>query len=136
MEISKRSQVDPFIVMDVMDQARNLEILGKNIIHMEVGQPSNGASEKSLSAVSEAMRLNSLGYTVSVGLSKLRNEISALYKNWYDLTVDPSRVIVTSGSSSAFILAFTSLFDAGSRVGVTELAIIRLKSGDSLPIFD
>ena len=64
MEISKRSQVDPFIVMDVMDQARNLEILGKNIIHMEVGQPSNGASEKSLSAVSEAMRLNSLGYTV------------------------------------------------------------------------
>ena len=120
MKISKRSQVDPFIVMDVMDQARNLELLGKNIIHMEVGQPSKGASEKSLLAVSEAMRLNPLGYTVSVGLSQLRNEISVLYKNWYDLTVDPSRVIVTSGSSSAFILAFTSLFDAGSHVGVTE----------------
>ena len=120
MKISKRSQIDPFIVMDVMDQARNLEISGKRIIHMEVGQPSKGASKESLLAVSDAIRADPLGYTVSLGLPQLRNGICDLYKKWYDLTLNPERVIVTSGSSSAFILAFTSLFDVGSRVGVTE----------------
>jgi len=118
MRNSTRSQVDPFIVMDVMEAARRAEAEGRHIIHMEVGQPGTPAPEGARAALAQAMDGDAMGYTVALGLPALRERIAGLYKSWYGLDISPERVVVTSGSSGAFILAFTALFDAGDRVGI------------------
>ncbi len=118
MRNSTRSGVDPFIVMDVMEAARLAEEAGRNIIHMEVGQPGTPAPEGARAALAAAMTGDPMGYTVALGLPALRARIARLYGEWYDLDLDPGRVVVTSGSSGAFILAFTALFDSGARVGI------------------
>ncbi len=116
---SKRGNVDPFIVMDVMERARAAEAAGRRIIHMEVGQPGTGAPAGARAALARALD-QPLGYTVALGLPELRAGIAALYRRWYGVDLDPARVVVTTGSSSAFILAFTALFDAGDRVALGE----------------
>ncbi|MTH35044.1 aminotransferase class I/II-fold pyridoxal phosphate-dependent enzyme [Paracoccus limosus] len=119
MRQSHRGQVDPFIVMDVMEAARKAEAAGRHIIHMEVGQPSTPAPAAARAALAQALD-QPLGYTVALGLPELRRGIAGLYKRWYGLDLDPARVIVTPGSSGAFILAFAALFDAGDRVALGE----------------
>ncbi|AXI56986.1 Aspartate aminotransferase (plasmid) [Pseudoseohaeicola sp. NH-UV-7] len=118
MKNSTRSQVNPFIVMDVMEAARRAEAAGRRIIHMEVGQPATGAPSGATQALAKAMEHQSLGYTVSLGLPALRARIAQLYRDWYNVDLDPERVVITSGSSGAFILSFTALFDSGDRVGI------------------
>jgi aspartate/methionine/tyrosine aminotransferase len=120
MRNSRRGEVDPFIVMDVMEAARAAEEAGRHIIHMEVGQPSTPAPSGARLALTQAMADDSLGYTVALGLPALRKRIAQLYAEWYGVDLDWNRVVVTPGSSGAFILAFTALFDAGARVGVGE----------------
>ncbi|WP_341235037.1 aminotransferase class I/II-fold pyridoxal phosphate-dependent enzyme [uncultured Sulfitobacter sp.] len=118
MRISTRSQVDPFIVMDVMQAASAAEAAGRHIIHMEVGQPGTGAPSGATAALARAMEQGSLGYTVALGLPALRARIAQMYGDWYNVDLDPNRVVITSGSSGGFILAFTALFDTGDKVGI------------------
>ena len=118
MRVSRRSYVDPFIVMDVMEAARRAEASGRHIIHMEVGQPGTGAPQVATDALAQAMKNDALGYTVALGLPALRTRIAKLYQEWYGVDLDPDRVVVTSGSSAGFILAFTALFDTGDKVGI------------------
>ncbi|TNJ44074.1 pyridoxal phosphate-dependent aminotransferase [Phaeobacter sp. B1627] len=118
MRNSSRSKVDPFIVMDVMEAARQAEEQGRHIIHMEVGQPSTGAPEQARRALAGALDAETMGYTVALGLPALRRRIARLYGDWYDVDLNPDRVVITPGSSGAFILAFTALFDSGDRVGI------------------
>src|SRR6056297_1806764 len=118
MRNSTRSKVDPFIVMDVMEAARSAEAEGRHIIHMEVGQPGTAAPEGARAALARAMGEDAMGYTVALGLPALRQRIARLYGEWYGVDLDPGRVVITPGSSGAFILAFTALFDAGDRVGI------------------
>lgn len=118
MRNSSRSQVDAFIVMDVMEAARRAEAEGRHIIHMEVGQPGTPAPEGARKALAETMAREAMGYTVALGLPDLRARIARLYADWYDIDLNPDRVVITPGSSGAFILAFTALFDAGDRVGI------------------
>ena len=118
MRNSRRSEVAPFIVMDVMEAARAAEAAGRHIIHMEVGQLGTPAPAGARAALASAMEEDAMGYTVALGLPQLRARIAELYGQWYDIDLAPSRVIVTPGSSGAFILAFTSLFDTGARVGI------------------
>lgn len=120
MRTSRRAEVDPFIVMDVMEAARAAEAAGRHIIHMEVGQPSTPAPEGARRALAAAMAAGPLGYTVALGLPELRARIARLYADWYGVDLDPTRVVITSGSSGAFILAFTALFDSGDRVGLGD----------------
>lgn len=120
MRCSKRSDVDPFIVMDVMEAARREEKAGRHIIHMEVGQPATGAPSEAVTALKSAMDEGALGYTVALGLPELRERIAKLYMDWYGVEVSPERVVVTAGSSAAFQLAFISLFDAGERVAIGD----------------
>ena len=120
MQVSRRGLVDPFIVMDVMEAARAAEAAGRSVIHMEVGQPGTPAPKAARLALERAMAAGPLGYTVALGLPELRAGIAQLYQRWYGVTLDPARVVVTSGSSSAFLLAFTALFDAGEKVGLGE----------------
>ncbi len=118
MRNSTRSQVDPFIVMDVMEAARRAEDSGRHIIHMEVGQPGTGAPTGATKALARAMEVDALGYTVALGLPSLRKRIALMYGARYGLDLNPDRVVITSGSSGAFILAFSALFDSGERVGI------------------
>lgn len=117
MRQSTRGDVDPFIVMDVMEAARKAEAAGRHIIHMEVGQPGTGAPEAAKSRLVAEMG-DPLGYTVGLGLPELRARIARHYGDWYNVDLDPSRVVVTSGASGAFLLAFSALFDNGDRVGL------------------
>jgi len=118
VKVSRRSSVDPFIVMDVMEAARRAEAEGRHIIHMEVGQPGTGAPKAASEALAKTMADEALGYTVALGLPALRQRIAQLYQDWYGVDLNPDRVVVTSGSSGAFLLAFTALFDTGDRVGI------------------
>ena len=118
MRNSRRGDVDPFIVMDVMEQARAAEAAGRHIIHMEVGQPGTGAPKAAIERLSADMVGDPLGYTVGLGLPELRARIAQHYRDWYDLDLDPDRVVITAGASGAFLLAFSALFDTGERVGL------------------
>jgi aspartate/methionine/tyrosine aminotransferase len=120
MQRSSRGQVDAFIVMDMVAEAQRLEAAGQHIIHMEVGQPGTGAPKAALQALARNLDSDAMGYTVALGLPALRQGIAELYQRWYGVTLDPARVIVTSGSSGAFLLAFTALFEAGDRVALGE----------------
>lgn len=118
MRISRRSAVDPFIVMDVMEAAAQAEAAGRHVIHMEVGQPGTPAPAGARKALAEAMEAGALGYTVALGIPELRARIARWYSDRHGLSIAPERIIVTSGSSGAFLLAFTALFDAGERVAL------------------
>ncbi len=118
MRISSRSAVDPFIVMDVMEAARKAEDAGRHIIHMEVGQPGTPAPLAARQALADQMLSDTLGYTVALGIPALRKRIAQLYGEWYNVDLNPDRLVVTSGSSGAFLLAFTALFDAGDTVAI------------------
>ena len=120
MRTSTRGEVDPFIVMDVMEAARAEEAAGRSVIHMEVGQPGTPAPASARAALVAAMDSGPLGSTVALGLPELRARIARLYRDWYGVDLDPGRVVVTTGSSAAFILAFTSLFDHGDRIAIGE----------------
>ena len=118
MRKSKRGNVDPFIVMDVMENARKAEERGEDIVHMEVGQPGTPAPMDAQKELIKIMKNDSMGYTVALGIPELRQRISQLYGDWYNLDLNPNRIIITSGSSAGFILSFSSLFDAKDKVGI------------------
>jgi aspartate/methionine/tyrosine aminotransferase len=118
LQPSARSGVPPFMVMDVMAAAARLEAQGRTIVHMEVGQPAAGAPESSIAAVRAALDDGPHGYTAALGIASLRRRIAQAYAQWHDIDVDPERVVVTTGSSAGFMLAFLALFEAGDRVAV------------------
>ncbi|MGI3167818.1 pyridoxal phosphate-dependent aminotransferase [Pseudooceanicola sp. C21-150M6] len=120
MPVSTRGDVDAFIVMDVMGMAAEAEAQGRNVIHMEVGQPGSCAPERARDRVRQTLDEDPMGYTLTLGLPELRDRIAALYQSWYGVDVDPERIIVTSGSSAAFVLSFAALFEAGQTVGIAS----------------
>src|SRR5215831_14224941 len=117
---SKRSDVPPFIVMDVMAAAAQREAQGAHIIHMEVGQPAAPAPATAIKAAQEALAHGRISYTETLGIPSLRTRIARHYKDIYGLALDPARVAVTTGSSGAFILAFLALFEPGDRVALAN----------------
>src|SRR6202049_4875262 len=118
LQPSARSAVPPFMVMDVMAAAARLEAQGRRIIHMEVGQPAVGAPATAIAAARAALSAGPLGYTEALGIPSLRRRIAKAYGEWYGLDIDPARIVVTTGSSAGFILAFLAAFEAGDRVAV------------------
>ena len=117
---SKRSDVPPFIVMDVMAQAAAIEAKGGRVIHMEVGQPFHPAPATALAAARAALDVGRVGYTEALGIPSLRARIARHYGDTYGLALDPARVVVTTGSSGGFILAFLALFEPGDRVALAN----------------
>jgi aspartate/methionine/tyrosine aminotransferase len=118
LQPSVRSGVPPFMVMDVMAAAERLEAQGRTIVHMEVGQPAAGAPASAIAAVRAALGNGAHGYTAALGIASLRRRIAQSYAQWHGVEVDPERVVVSTGSSAAFMLAFLALFEAGDRVAV------------------
>jgi len=118
---SDRSYLASFMVMDVMAKAAVLEEMNRTIMHLEVGQPSTGAPKAASEAIVAALsNPASHGYTLSTGMTPLRRGIARHYKRWYDLDIDPERVMVTVGSSMGFAMAFLTCFDAGDRIAMTN----------------
>ncbi|HYZ45778.1 MAG TPA: aminotransferase class I/II-fold pyridoxal phosphate-dependent enzyme [Xanthobacteraceae bacterium] len=115
---SARSDVPPFMVMDVMAAAARIEAAGGRVIHMEVGQPAAAPPASAIAAARAALASGRLRYTESLGIATLRARIARHYEESYGVAVDPARVVVTTGSSAAFILAFLALFEPGDRVAV------------------
>jgi len=118
LKVSQRGMIPPFIVMDVMRAANERAAEGKDVIHLEVGQPSTPAPKKVLETAKEALDSQVLGYTDALGIPPLREKISGYYHSQYGVSVDPERIVVTTGSSGGFLLAFFSAFDVGDRVGL------------------
>ncbi|MEA2952694.1 MAG: hypothetical protein QOJ96_2214 [Alphaproteobacteria bacterium] len=120
MAPSRRGDVPPFMVMDVMAAAARIEAAGGRVIHMEVGQPAASAPSTAIAAAGAALAHGRLGYTQALGIPSLRVRIARHYQEQHGLEVDPARVIVTTGSSAGFLLAFLALFEAGDRVAVAS----------------
>lgn len=117
---SRRSDVAPFIAMDVLAEAARLEAEGRKIIHMEVGQPSAPAPQAALEAARRALEHGRLGYTEALGIAPLRRALSAHYRSTYGVDVPAERIMATTGSSAGFNLAFLAAFDPGDRVVLTS----------------
>jgi aspartate/methionine/tyrosine aminotransferase len=118
LRASRRGLVPPFIAMDVLRAANEREAAGADVIHLEVGQPGTQAPEAVREAARHALAHEPIGYTDSLGIAPLRQAIAAHYRAQYGLTVDPGEVVVTTGSSAAFQLAFLAGFEAGDRVAL------------------
>lgn len=120
LKVTKRGSIPPFIVMDVMRAANEREAAGGDVLHLEVGQPGSGAPAAVLDAVAAALGTDRMGYTDALGLPALRRGIADHYAAAYGVAVDPRRVVVCTGSSGAFVLAFLSVFEAGDRVALAS----------------
>ncbi len=118
-KLSRRGgAVDPFIVMDVMAAAAEKEAAGDTVIHLEVGQPSTPAPKAALAAAHAALDSDKIGYVAALGIPPLRERIARYYRETYGVDVSADRVIVTTGSSGGFPLAFLASFDAGDRIAL------------------
>jgi aspartate/methionine/tyrosine aminotransferase len=118
LRASRRGLVPPFIAMDVLRVANEREAAGADVIHLEVGQPGTSAPEPVLEAARRALTSERIGYTDALGIAPLRQAIAANYRAQYDIAVDPGEIVVTTGSSAAFLLAFLAAFEPGDRVGL------------------
>ena len=120
LKVSSRGAIPPFVVMDVMREANRREAEGEHILHMEVGQPGSGAPQGVLKAVSDVMSRDRMGYTDAFGVPALRERIAGHYSDEYGVEVSPGNVVVTTGSSGAFVLSFLAAFDVGDRVALAS----------------
>jgi len=119
--LSRRvARVAPFLAMDVMAAAAARERGGERVIHMEVGQPSAPAPRAVIAAAQAALADGRIPYTEALGMPRLRERIARHYGETYGLRVRPEQVVVTTGSSAGFVLAFLALFDAGARIAVPQ----------------
>lgn len=120
MHVSRRSQVPPFEVMEVVAAANARRALGHDVISLCAGEPSGGAAGVVRARARVLLAGGSLAYTEATGRPDLRAELAAHYRRWYGVAVDPRRIAVTTGASGAFVLVFLAAFDAGDRVVVVR----------------
>ena len=120
LKVSARGRVPPFIVMDVLRSANERQAAGEDIVHLELGQPGTPAPRGAIEAAQAALESEQLGYTEAFGLAALRARIAAFYESRYGVDVDPARIVVTTGSSGGFVLAFLAAFDPGDRVALAD----------------
>jgi len=115
---ARRGLVPPFIAMEVLRAANECEATGADVIHLEVGQPGSPAPALVLDAARRALSSEPIGYTDALGIAPLRQAIAAHYEAQYGVAVGAAEVVVTTGSSAAFLLAFLAAFEPGDRVGL------------------
>ena len=112
----KAKKLSPFHVMEVLERAQELESLGKNIIHLEIGEPDFPTAPHICQAASSALFSGETKYTHSLGLPKLREAIANYYNAKFKLELSPQQIIVTSGTSPALLLVFMSLLGGKDEV--------------------
>jgi aspartate/methionine/tyrosine aminotransferase len=121
LSVAQRADVPPFYVMDMIARAAERQRTHGDALSLMSGQPSTGAPA---AVAEEAIRLlrdgDPLGYTPATGILPLRIAIAEHYREWYDVEVSPDDVVVTTGASGGFLLAFLSAFDVGDRVAMAK----------------
>ena len=117
---SKVRDITPFIVMEVLEKAAEMEAQGIHIIHMEVGEPDFDVPRCVAQSVQDAFSEGHTHYTHSLGDPELRAEIAKKYKEGYNVAVNPANIIVTSGSSPAILLALSVLCENNDEVIVSD----------------
>lgn len=113
-------EISPFIVMEILERATELEKEGKKIIHMEVGEPDFDIPDQVKLASTKAINTGHTHYTHSLGNADLRKTIADHYNQTYNLSIDYNRVIITSGSSTAILLILGALIDANDEVIISN----------------
>jgi aspartate/methionine/tyrosine aminotransferase len=116
----KALEIPPFIVMEVMERANELEKQGKHIIHLEIGEPDFKTPACICDAAREAMAQGQTHYTHSLGILSLREKICVQYQEKYGVHISPDQVIVTSGTSPALLLLFCALLDPGDEIILSD----------------
>jgi aspartate/methionine/tyrosine aminotransferase len=113
--------VPPFAVMEIIAAANARRARGEHVLNLAAGEPAAGASQVVRQRAIDLLDAGgTLGYTESLGIPPLRAAIAAHYRDWYDVTLDPGSVAVTTGSSGGFTLAFLAAFDTGDRVALAR----------------
>jgi aspartate/methionine/tyrosine aminotransferase len=120
LSASARSDVPAFMVMDVVAAAARLEAAGRRVIHMEIGQPAAAAPAAAITAAQAALASGRIGYTQSLGIPSLRRRIARHYAERYGAEIDPECVVLTTGSSAGFMLAFLAMFEPGDRIAIAS----------------
>ena len=119
LKVSTRSQLPPFLALDILRTASELQATGQDIVHLEIGQPSTAAPQQVSDALVASLSATAThGYTLAFGVPALRQRIARHYNEWYGATLDTDRIAVTVGSSTAFAIAFMAAFDEGDRIAV------------------
>jgi aspartate/methionine/tyrosine aminotransferase len=118
--VALRAGVPPFYVMDVWLAAAERQRTHGDLVNLSAGQPSAGAPAAVRAAAAAALESSPLGYTVALGIPELRAAIAGAYRTRHGIDVDADDVVVTTGSSGGFLLAFLTCFDVGDRVVVTR----------------
>lgn len=118
--VAQRAAVPPFHVMDVLSAADHRQRTHGDVVSLAAGQPSTPAPAPVLRAAQRELAEHQLGYTSQLGIPELREAIAGHYARTHGLAVDPAEVVVTTGSSGAFLLSFLAAFDAGDRVALTR----------------
>ena len=104
--------------MEVLRAANQRAAAGERVLHLEIGQPDSGAPAAVIEAARRALASHRLGYTEALGIGPLREAIARHYRQSYGLDIDPVRIVVATGSSGAFLLAFLAAFEPGDRVAL------------------
>lgn len=117
---SRLADIAPFHVMELMAHARALAATGRDIIHMEVGEPDFPTPEPILAAAQAHVATGRVFYTPALGLPELRSAIAAFYATRYGITIPSSRIVVTAGASGALLLAMACLAEPGSEWLLTD----------------
>ncbi|MBN36672.1 MAG: 1-aminocyclopropane-1-carboxylate deaminase [Rhodospirillaceae bacterium] len=120
LKVSQRGLVPAFMVMEVMQAAADRTASGRDVLHLEVGQPGTAAPQGVREASKRAIDIEKLGYTVALGIDPLREAIASHYRQSYGVTVRPENVVATTGSSGGFLLSLLACFDPGDRVALAE----------------
>lgn len=120
MVTTRAAEIPPFIVMDVLEAAQEMERVGEHIVHLEVGEPDFDTPECIKEACLRALRDGKTHYTHSLGLLELRESICNHYHERYGVIISPDQVLVTSGTSPAMMILFATLLEKGSEVIISD----------------
>ncbi len=112
----RMAYIAPFEVMEIQTRARELERLGHDVIHMEIGEPDFATPQPIIDAAKHAFDTKPMNYTSARGMLSLRELIAGFYASKYGVVIDPERIVITAGSSAALMLVFGVLLNAGDEV--------------------
>lgn len=134
------SDIEPFQVMALLARAKALEAQGRDIVHMEIGEPDFATPRPICEAGIRALEQGELFYTPALGLPELREAIAGFYKTRYGVAVSPSRVVITTGSSGALLLAIAALVNPGDQVLMADPSypanrhFVRMMEGEAVGV--
>ena len=116
-KVTKRArEIPPFIVMDVLERAHELEREGRDIIHLEIGEPDFSTPQCICEAAVEAIKRGETHYSHSLGIIELREAICGYYGDKYGVQISPNQIVVTSGTSPALFMVYSALLEAGDEI--------------------